>query len=238
MKSIRRFWLHLLMSSGILCTTTGTALGIDAPTMPEHSPVRADNEGDLDLPEGDEEDERFDTPFGTARVVRHADQISAEAWRATFGGTAKDLRYYTLCEKTLRQPNFDYRYLLLTDRDGRVRALQPLFFTDQDLTAGLGAAPRRWVASLRQAFPRFASMKMLMVGCTAGEGHLGVVDPADSDAVTGLLEALEIYGRRHRAAIITFKRLPARTPPRARPGGAAARFRADAQFSGDGHPAE
>ncbi len=152
--------------------------------------------------------EIFDLPFGAARVVRHAADLPPEAWRATFGGTAKDFRYYELCETTLRQANFDYRYLLLTDRAGRVRALQPLFFTDQDLTAGLGAAPRRWVGSVRRAFPRFASMKMLMVGCTAGEGHLGVVDPSDGEAVAALLEALEIYGRRHRAAIITFKDFP------------------------------
>ena len=157
---------------------------------------------------GDDDDERFDTAFGNVRVVKRAARYGPEAWSAAFGGTAKDFRYYELCEKTLRQPNFDYRYLLLTDRGGRVRALQPLFFTDQDLTAGLGAGPRRWIASLRQMFPRFASLKMLMVGCTAGEGHLGVVDPADCAAVSGLLEALEIYGRRHRAAIITFKDFP------------------------------
>ena len=51
-------------------------------------------------------------------------------------------------------------------------------------------------------------MKMLMVGCTAGEGGLGVTDPADTEAVAALLEALEVYGRRHRAAIITFKDFP------------------------------
>ncbi len=153
-------------------------------------------------------EERIERPFGTARIVTRADQLDPAAWEATFGGTAKDFRYYELCERTLRQANFDYRYLLLTDRAGRVRALQPLFFTDQDLTAGLGAGPRRWVGAVRRRFPRFASMKMLMVGCTAGEGHLGVVDPADNAAVTGLLEALEIYGRRHHAAIITFKDFP------------------------------
>ncbi len=178
---------------------------MDAPFVPDHSSARAENNGD---PDGDGEGESFETPFGTVRVVRHAAQLDPGAWTAAFGGTAKDFRYYELCEKTLQQPNFDYRYLLLTDRDGRVRALQPLFFTDQDLTAGLGTGPRRWAASVRRRFPRFATMKMLMVGCTAGEGHLGVADPADAGAVAGLLEALEIYGRKHRTAIITFKDFP------------------------------
>ena len=156
----------------------------------------------------DPQEETFETAFGTVRVATRADAFSPAAWQATFGGTAKDFRYYELCETTLRQANFDYRYLLLTDRAGTVRALQPLFFTDQDLTAGLGERPRRLVASVRGKFPRFASMKMLMVGCTAGEGHLGVTDPADAAAITALLEALEIYSRRHHAAIITFKDFP------------------------------
>ena len=156
----------------------------------------------------DSQEETFETAFGTVRVAPHADRFDPAAWQSTFSGTAKDFRYYELCETTLRQPNFDYRYLLLTDRAGKARALQPLFFTDQDLTAGLGERPRQLVASVRGKFPRFATMKMLMVGCTAGEGHLGVADPADAEAVAALLEALEIYGRRHRAAIITFKDFP------------------------------
>ena len=156
----------------------------------------------------DPQEETFDTAFGTVRVATRAGAFDPAAWQATFGGTAKDFRYYALCETTLRQANFDYRYLLLTDRAGKIRALQPLFFTDQDLTAGLGERPRRVVTSVRGKFPSFATMKMLMVGCTAGEGGLGVADPGDAEAVAALLEALEIYGRRHRAAIITFKDFP------------------------------
>ena len=52
------------------------------------------------------------------------------------------------------------------------------------------------------------TLKMLMVGCTAGEGHLGLTAPdrQDPEAVAGLLEAFESYGRAQReASIITFK---------------------------------
>ena len=109
---------------------------MDAPSIaPPEKPHPSDTALDHDA------DERFDTPFGSVRVVTRASALRPEDWQATFGGTAKDFRYYEICETTLRQPNFDYRYLLLTGRDGRVRALQPLFFTDQDLTAGLGAGP-------------------------------------------------------------------------------------------------
>ena len=151
-------------------------------------------------------EETFETPFGSARVVSSADLLDSGDWQAAFDGCAKDARYYRICEITLPQANFDYRYLLLRDRAGKVRALQPLFFTDQDLLAGLSVGLRARVEAIRRRFPGFMTMKMLMVGCTAGEGHLGLTGPAaDADAIAGLLEALEIYGRRHKAAIITFK---------------------------------
>ncbi len=151
--------------------------------------------------------ETFATRFGTARVCTQADQVEPAAWRAAFDRDAKDHRYYRLCETTLRQPNFDYRYLVLTDRAGVVRAVQPFFFTDQDILAGLSAGMRAYAERIRRAFPRFMTLKMLMVGCTAGEGHLGLTAPAgrDEEAVAGLLEAFEIYGRAQTASILTFK---------------------------------
>jgi hypothetical protein len=150
--------------------------------------------------------ERFATSFGSAEVVRSTAQLEPAAWRAALANHAKDSRYYEVCEATLRQPNFDYRYLVLRDHQGGIRAIQPFFFTRQDLTAGLSAAVRSRLDRVRRLFPGFLSLKMLMVGCTAGEGHLGIL-PADMTpaVVGGLLEALEIHARAHQVAIITFK---------------------------------
>ena len=152
-------------------------------------------------------DDTFETRFGTARVVTRADGLDPAAWKAAFGRDAKDHQYYRLCEATLRQPNFHYRYLLLTDRTGTVRALQPFFFTDQDILAGLSAGLQAYAERVRRVFPRFMTLKMLMVGCTAGEGHLGLTaaDGRDEGAVAGLLEAFDIYGRAQKASVLTFK---------------------------------
>ena len=149
--------------------------------------------------------EAFQIPFGTAQVVDRADALDPADWHAAFDRDAKDARYYRLCETTLRQPNFDYRYLLLRDRAGAVRALQPFFFTDQDILAGLSTALRAHVERLRRVFPRFMTLRMLMVGCTAGEGHLGLIRPGDTEAADALLEAFHLYGKAQRAFIITFK---------------------------------
>ena len=150
--------------------------------------------------------ETFATRFGSAEIVRHAAQLDQDAWRAALAGHCKDSRYYATCETTLRQPNFDYRYLVLRDRSGVTRAIQPFFFTDQDLTAGLSPGIRARLGRIRRVFPRFLSLKMLMVGCTGGEGHLGILPGGDAPGViAGLLEALAIQARADRVAIITFK---------------------------------
>ena len=149
--------------------------------------------------------EPFSTAFGTAQIVDRADALDAADWQAAFDRDAKDGRYYRLCETTLRQPNFHYRYLLLRDRAGAVRALQPFFFTDQDILAGLSTGLRRHVERVRRVFPRFMTLKMLMVGCTAGEGHLGLVRPGDAEAADALLEAFHRYGKAQKAFIVTFK---------------------------------
>ncbi len=150
--------------------------------------------------------ETLHTAFGTAWIVDRADLLDLADWHAAFDRDAKDHRYYRLCETTLRQPNFHYRYLLLRDHTGAVRALQPFFFTDQDILAGLSAGLRAHVERVRRTFPRFMTLKILMVGCTAGEGHLGLIrGHEDAEATDGLLAAFHTYGRAQKASVITFK---------------------------------
>jgi hypothetical protein len=152
------------------------------------------------------EAESFPTNFGSAQVVHHAAQLDPDAWRTALAEHCKDSRYYETCETTLRQPNFAYRYLVLRDRAGEIRAIQPFFLTDQDLTAGLSPAIRSHLDRIRRAFPGFLTLKMLMVGCTGGEGHLGIPHAETGpEVIAGLLEALEIHARAHKVAIITFK---------------------------------
>lgn len=163
------------------------------------------------------------TSFGTAQIMDRADDLNPADWQAAFGRGAKDGRYYRLCETTLRQPNFQYRYLLLRDHAGAVRAIQPFFFTDQDILAGLGSGLRRVVDRIRRVLPRFLTLRMLMVGCTAGEGHLGLTRPGDTEAAEALLEAFHLYGKAQKAFIVTFKDFtkdhrPLLTPAAARHG--------------------
>ncbi len=137
-----------------------------------------------------------------AHVVASSKQIRPECWMRLLSGHAKDYRYYETVEETL--PQFDYRYFILeNDRSGAV-TIQPFFFVVQDLTVGLPKSLRKIVGMARKIWPRFLSLKMMMVGCAAGEGQL---DSTELWAVEALHEAMNSYAR-GKASIILLKDFP------------------------------
>jgi len=79
----------------------------------------------------------------------------------------------------------------------------------QNLVEGIPAL-RQPVDKIRQRFPRFLTMRLLMVGNAAGEGHLSVCAPGDEEWVANALyQVLEIYGRQSKASLVVFKDFPA-----------------------------
>jgi predicted N-acyltransferase len=147
-------------------------------------------------------------PGGVAKLVSQADLQEVDAWRTAFQAQCKDYRYYEILEDTLRD-GFEHHYLVLEGDSGKVRAIQPLFFVRQNLTEGVTGGVRNLIDKIRKKFPRFLTMRVLMVGSAAGEGHLGC-DPKDQAWAVGALHAsLPAIARRHRASLIILKDFPA-----------------------------
>jgi predicted N-acyltransferase len=148
-------------------------------------------------------------PLGVARVLSRAELGHCDAWKSAFAGKCKDHRFYEIVEQTL-DSKFEHSYLQLEDKTGRVRAIQPLFFVEQNLVDGIPAL-RPAVDAIRRRFPRFLTMRVLMVGNAAGEGHLSTCVPEDEDWVANALHAtLKTYAKRSRASLVVFKDFPAK----------------------------
>ena len=112
-------------------------------------------------------------------------------------------------EETL-QCGFEHHYLLIEDDAGKVRAIQPVFFVRQNLVEGVPGKIRSIVGTIRKMFPRFLTMRVLMVGCGAGTGDLGACDERDESWVANALQAsLRTYARQNKASLIVFKDFPA-----------------------------
>jgi predicted N-acyltransferase len=149
-------------------------------------------------------------PFadGTARVLSRADLQNCAAWQTAFAGKTKDHRFYEIVADTLG-PLFEHHYLALEDSSGTVRAIQPYFFVQQNLVEGVPAL-RAPVEAIRKRFPRFLTMRLLMVGNAAGEGHLSVCREGDERWVAAALSAvLPEVARQAGASLVVFKDFPA-----------------------------
>ena len=105
--------------------------------------------------------------------------------------------------------DFEHYYLLIEDEAGNVRAVQPVFFVRQNLVEGVPGKIRSVVDLIRKIFPRFLTMRVLMVGCGAGTGDLGACDDNDESSVANALQAtLRTFAKQNKASLIVFKDFP------------------------------
>lgn len=143
------------------------------------------------------------------RVVSRAELRDCPVWRTTFAASRKDHRYYEILEDTIND-RFDYKYLVITDDAGATLAVQPFFVMDQDMLEGVAALSGP-LARIRKIFPRFMMMRTMMVGCSAGEGHIAA-SPRISAAEIGKALAANIvrHAKALKAGMVVMKEFPAR----------------------------
>src|SRR6266516_1402921 len=145
---------------------------------------------------------------GVAKVVTRAELQNCGTWKRAFQNRCHDHRYYEIVEETLE--GFEHHYLVVEDSSSHVRAVQPVFFVRQNLVEGVPGKIRSVVETIRKIFPRFLTMRVLMVGCAAGTGDLGSCDENDEAWVANaLLASLRTYARQNKASLIALKDFPA-----------------------------
>lgn len=143
-------------------------------------------------------------------VYDRVEDLGAELWETFFPAHWKDHRYYRTLEETFAR-EFPQRYLVLREEGGpgggEIRAVQPLFFVEQDLTVSLS----NWVRAALRPLRRWLRMRLMMVGCIVGEAQTGLTDAATafSPRVAGALaKALEGYARHEGVSIVLLKDFP------------------------------
>jgi predicted N-acyltransferase len=146
---------------------------------------------------------------GVAKVLQLRDLQDPDAWKQALQHKCKDHRYYEIVEQTL-ECGFDHHYLQLEDGSGNVRAIQPVFFVRQNLVEGVPGRIRSIVDEIRKVFPRFLTMRVLMIGCAAGTGDLGAGGKENEQWLADALrEIVRAYAKRNKASLIVFKDFPA-----------------------------
>ena len=144
------------------------------------------------------------------KVLTGAELENCAAWKQVFQNKCKDHRYYEIVEETLHN-DFEHHYLRLEDSAGNVRAIQPVFFVRQNLVEGVPGKIRSVVDAFRKIFPRFLTMRVLMVGSAAGTGDLGACDEKDDAWLANALRgSLRTYARQKKASLVVLKDFPAK----------------------------
>jgi len=149
---------------------------------------------------------RLPIPSGTATLVDGPGLRGLEKWKQVWAGARHDDRFYEILEATV--PPFQYHYLVLEDLAGRVRAVQPLFVSVQDLLEGLPERPRRIAKILTRVAPALARWRTVWVGPTVGEAALGALAGDRLWCARALGEALPLVSRRLEAPLIVLKDFP------------------------------
>jgi len=142
-------------------------------------------------------------------VIGRDDLAQVPCWRGAFANERKDHRYYELVEDTLHS-EFDYRYFVIRDTSGEVRAVQPFFLLDQDLLVGTSQRFGALVRGIRSISPRFMQTRTLMVGCVAGEGHLDGDEACHCGHAQLLASLITGHARALGAQLVVLKEFPAR----------------------------
>src|SRR5437764_14521453 len=79
------------------------------------------------------------------------------------------------------------------------------------MVEGIPGGARLLIDSIRRKFPRFLTMRVLMVGCAAGEGHLGALASADSNWIAEALhKCLPQIARAAKASLVVLKDFPSK----------------------------
>ena len=148
--------------------------------------------------------DRFKIQCGSVEIVASATDLSPEVRAKAFAGQAKDFRYYDIAARTLGA-QFEHRVLVIKNASNGAVAIQPVFFVDQDILEGIPRNLHSLLTWPRRFFSRWLKMRMLVVGCSAGDGAL---DRSEPWVVEALQEAIGIYSKRSRAAMVLFKDFP------------------------------
>jgi len=154
-------------------------------------------------------DVRIPTSFGAAIALDHVPEADQSVFISNFSPYAADHRYYEITQATLGD-QFEHRYLILKDQEGRTRAVQPFLIVRQDLVMGTPASVRESIDAVRKRFPGFLKLPMLMVGCSAGEGDIALdtVSGTTDWTIDALREVLPPLAQRLKVMMVLFKDFP------------------------------
>ena len=144
---------------------------------------------------------------GKASIVRSVPDSLDRSWEDSYAGKCFKHPYYQLIQRALGE-QFTQYFLILEKSDGK-SFVQPLFVVRESILKGLPSSLKQGFGGwLQRRFPSMCEIRMLMVGCSTGEGTLAGRECDHPEVSMLLYEALPEVARRLNTSLIVLKDFP------------------------------
>ncbi|MBF0618668.1 MAG: GNAT family N-acetyltransferase [Candidatus Omnitrophica bacterium] len=132
--------------------------------------------------------------------------IPEQDWHAVFPSIAESYGFFKTLDETLTG-QFKPWYIMLYENSIPV-CLAPCFIMEYPLDTTLEGKPKELLCWIQKKLNKNFTLKMLLCGCQAAEGRLGLSDMRRADIASALLHEMEALARKEKASLVAFKDFP------------------------------
>lgn len=142
-------------------------------------------------------------PRISVRVSRSITEIAKEDWESVFPSIAESYDFFKTIDETL-SGQFKSFYISLSDGP-RVLCVAPCFAMDYPLDTTVEGFLKKIMSWFQHRVPKMLTLRVLICGCQAAEGRIGISDKDCPDIALALSRAMDAVAKREKAHIISFK---------------------------------
>ena len=142
----------------------------------------------------------------TTTITASITAIPREDWDAVFPPIAESYDFFRTLEETMTG-QFKSWYIALYEQ-GRPVGMAPCFVMDYPLETTLEGKPKKILGWLQKILRRTFTLRILLCGCQAAEGRLGLADVNRADIARALFREMENLAKKEKASLIAFKDFP------------------------------
>ena len=141
----------------------------------------------------------------TVKVCESIADIPRKDWDSVYPPGPENYGFLKTLDETLTR-QFKFYYISIYDKE-RIECAAPCFIVDYPLDTTLEEPVRRIISFIRRlGFPRFLTLRAIICGSPASEGHIGIrAHELAKDLIPILAREMDDIARREHAAVIAFK---------------------------------
>lgn len=142
----------------------------------------------------------------TTKITTSIAAIPKQDWESIFPPSAESYHFFKTLEETL-QDQFKSHYIVIY-QDSQAVCVAPCFIMDYPLDTTLEGPLKKLLCWFQDRIGKNFSFRVLICGCQAAEGKIGVPKPFRADIAQALLNEMETLACGKKISLLAFKDFP------------------------------